>query len=107
MGSDLSVESSAQENASARIWKQKSFPSEGSRLHEIGKCNPCAWFWKSSGCQIGDKCEYCHLCPKDELKNRKKAKVAAIRMGALKLGTSSTRSTRELHTDLRLSSLIQ
>lgn len=60
------------------------FPSAGSSLHDgAGSCSPCAWFWKPRGCQSGAACGYCHLCPEGELKSRKKAKVAAIRTGAL------------------------
>lgn len=58
-------------------------PSPGSALHGTGRCNPCAWFWKPKGCMNAVKCTYCHLCPEGELKNRKKAKVTAMRMGAL------------------------
>jgi hypothetical protein len=58
--------------------------SVGSALHGTGKCQPCAWFWKAGrGCQDGAKCDHCHLCPEGELKARKKAKVAAMRMGLL------------------------
>uniref|UniRef100_A0A7S0ZNS3 C3H1-type domain-containing protein n=1 Tax=Noctiluca scintillans TaxID=2966 RepID=A0A7S0ZNS3_NOCSC len=58
-------------------------PSRGSTWHGSGKCRPCAWFWKSKGCTGDQDCQYCHLCPEGELKARKKAKVAAMRMGAL------------------------
>merc|ERR1719420_552013 len=58
-------------------------PSMGSNSHGTGKCLPCAWFWKPKGCQNGKDCQYCHMCPEGELKARKKAKVNAIRMGAL------------------------
>merc|ERR1711879_759627 len=57
--------------------------SAGSTLHGTGRCSPCAWFWKVRGCQNGTTCTYCHLCPENELKLRKKAKVQAIRMGAV------------------------
>eukprot|EP00438_Fugacium_kawagutii_P008870 Skav200652 [mRNA] locus=scaffold2539:141299:142990:+ [translate_table: standard] len=58
-------------------------PSVGSALHESGKCKPCAWFHKPAGCSNGDSCAHCHLCPEDEIRNRKKAKEAALRAGAL------------------------
>ncbi|CAK9010629.1 unnamed protein product [Durusdinium trenchii] len=61
----------------------KVLPSKGSSTHGSGKCRPCAWFWKPQGCQNDKECGYCHLCPEGELKNRKKSKVAAMRMGAL------------------------
>lgn len=58
-------------------------PSAGSALHGTGKCKPCAWFHKAAGCSNGDSCAHCHLCPEDEIRNRKKAKEAALRAGAL------------------------
>jgi len=61
----------------------KVLASKGSATHGSGKCRPCAWFWKPQGCQNDKDCGYCHLCPEGELKNRKKSKVAAMRMGAL------------------------
>lgn len=55
-------------------------PSLGSTTHNgRGDCRPCAWYYKPKGCQMGSQCDFCHLCPEGELKNRKKAKVAAIR----------------------------
>ncbi|CAE7509214.1 GekBS024P [Symbiodinium necroappetens] len=56
-------------------------PSHGSTLHADGTCKPCAWFWKPGSCQNGKDCMHCHLCPKDELKTRKKAKSAFMRLG--------------------------
>mmetsp|Transcript_47608 Transcript_47608/g.111333 ORF Transcript_47608/g.111333 Transcript_47608/m.111333 type:complete len:236 (+) Transcript_47608:65-772(+) len=58
-------------------------PNLGSAMHASGGCKPCAWFWKSRGCANGYACDYCHLCPAGALKERKKAKVAAIRSGVL------------------------
>mmetsp|Transcript_49300 Transcript_49300/g.127146 ORF Transcript_49300/g.127146 Transcript_49300/m.127146 type:complete len:224 (-) Transcript_49300:153-824(-) len=69
------------------VWNPQSqsyvgqLPSVGSSLHGTGRCSPCAWFWKPRGCSHAHECPYCHLCPEGELKNRKKAKVQAIRMG--------------------------
>lgn len=56
-------------------------PSHGSTLHDSGSCRPCAWFWKPSGCQNGQNCGHCHLCPEGELKTRKKNKVVMMRLG--------------------------
>merc|ERR1712232_1126597 len=59
--------------------------SNGSVLHgeldETGQpaCQPCAWFYKESGCLNGRVCRYCHLCPQGELKKRKKQKVELLR----------------------------
>lgn len=44
----------------------------GSAVHGTGDCSPCAWFWKPKGCSNAQQCEFCHLCPAGELKNRKK-----------------------------------
>lgn len=49
--------------------------SVGSEGHGGGDCKPCAWFWKPQGCQNGRDCLHCHLCPKSEVKARKKAKA--------------------------------
>lgn len=50
------------------------FPSIGSALHGSGMCKPCGWFWKESGCENGEGCLHCHLCPPGEKKARKKGK---------------------------------
>lgn len=42
-------------------------------------CQPCAWFHREDGCQNGMLCQYCHMCPPGELKNRKKQKIACRR----------------------------
>jgi len=62
--------------------KDSEAPSRGSILHEEGSCSPCVWFWKPQGCQRGQECGYCHLCPEGEIKSRKKAKLATIRATA-------------------------
>mmetsp|Transcript_40569 Transcript_40569/g.75535 ORF Transcript_40569/g.75535 Transcript_40569/m.75535 type:complete len:261 (+) Transcript_40569:73-855(+) len=69
------------------LWKQHGLktdvPSQGSAMHSSGQCKPCAWFWKSRGCSNAVFCDYCHLCPPGALKERKKAKIAAIRAGII------------------------
>lgn len=79
-------------------------PSIGSALHGTGKCLPCAWFWKPKGCQNAANCQYCHMCPEGELKARKKAKVNAIRMGALLPASAQPGTTT---ATLKLSTLVQ
>lgn len=76
--------------------------SMGSKDHgKIGPdeqpmCQPCAWFYKDSGCLNSASCRYCHLCPQGELKNRKKQKIARLRKedaaAAATGGTSPTGS---------------
>jgi len=62
---------------------QEALLSLGSALHAAGTCTPCAWFWKSQSCQNGLKCARCHLCPKGEVRLRKKVKVAALQAQAI------------------------
>jgi hypothetical protein len=54
-------------------------PSVGSADHSSGTCNPCAWYWKPDGCKNGESCTRCHLCPKGELKMRRKLKEKHLR----------------------------
>lgn len=44
--------------------------SEGSKLHAKGQCKPCAFF-HTTGCQTGETCKFCHLCPPREVQRRK------------------------------------
>jgi hypothetical protein len=50
--------------------------SVGSAGHEFGACKPCAFLSKEAGCQNGQNCTFCHLCPAGEGKRRKKDKLA-------------------------------
>lgn len=53
--------------------------SVGSAGHEVGRCKPCAFVWKN-GCADGEACPFCHLCPPNEQKRRKKEKLAFRKM---------------------------
>ncbi|CAK9114235.1 unnamed protein product [Durusdinium trenchii] len=55
-----------------RFEPQKVVPTPGSQSHGTGRCKPCLWFWKPQGCQKGNRCSYCHLCPPNEFTVRKK-----------------------------------
>uniref|UniRef100_A0A6U6PDE9 C3H1-type domain-containing protein n=1 Tax=Zooxanthella nutricula TaxID=1333877 RepID=A0A6U6PDE9_9DINO len=79
-------------------------PNTGSALHGTGTCRPCAWFWKPVGCQNDRTCNYCHLCPESELKNRKKSKQAMMRMGCSP--TTSAAEPLEAKFALSLASLL-
>merc|ERR1712224_1172652 len=52
---------------------------EHEEKHFTGECRPCAYFYKNDSCRWGSQCEFCHLCPKGELKQRKKEKVRMLR----------------------------
>jgi len=54
-------------------------PTEMELKHFRGECSPCAYFFKWDSCRWGAQCEFCHLCPKGEIKSRKKEKVKALR----------------------------
>lgn len=47
-------------------------PTSGSKNHHLGYCKPCAFFHKG-GCNSGNDCIFCHLCPPGEKKRRKKS----------------------------------
>lgn len=51
--------------------------SVGSARHATGDCKPCGFLWKK-GCHKAQNCEFCHLCPADEVKKRKRDKIAAL-----------------------------
>lgn len=74
--------------SSAALWleeglQEKGLVSLGSAFHGTGYCKPCAWFWKQGGCLNALDCFYCHMCPPNAIKQRKKAKVAALRAGLI------------------------
>jgi hypothetical protein len=56
--------------------------SKGSQYHGtttvdgLPACQPCAWYHKAAGCKNGADCSYCHVCPADEMKKRRKEKIA-------------------------------
>lgn len=59
-------------------------------MHGLGYCRPCAWYWKPGGCQRSPTCDFCHLCPDGELKARRKAKHAMMRLGVWGEGSEAT-----------------
>lgn len=49
-------------------------PSLGSKKHSGGDCHVCVFFNKERGCRLGKACDFCHLCDKEKLLERKKLK---------------------------------
>uniref|UniRef100_A0A7S4RJX6 C3H1-type domain-containing protein n=1 Tax=Alexandrium monilatum TaxID=311494 RepID=A0A7S4RJX6_9DINO len=43
----------------------------GSMGHEQGRCKPCAYSWRPSGCYKGSDCICCHLCTKEDYDRRR------------------------------------
>jgi hypothetical protein len=52
--------------------------NKGSAFHATGRCKPCAFF-HNKGCESGADCEFCHICPVNEKKCRKKERAEARR----------------------------
>jgi len=52
--------------------------SIGSAKHATGDCKPCGFLWKK-GCHKAQNCQFCHLCKSDEVKKRKRDKIALRR----------------------------
>merc|ERR1712046_250007 len=58
---------------------QKTF-SKGSELHNLGQCDPCAWYWRPpEGCSKSSDCQFCHACPKGESKARRRERVKLMK----------------------------
>lgn len=48
--------------------------------HIRNECKPCAYYWKKTdSCRLGGQCGFCHLCPENAIKLKKKEKVRAMR----------------------------
>lgn len=57
-----------------------SFSRDMAMVHLRHNCQPCAYFHnKIDGCRRGPECKFCHLCPADEIKKRKKLKIKALK----------------------------
>mmetsp|Transcript_91418 Transcript_91418/g.151442 ORF Transcript_91418/g.151442 Transcript_91418/m.151442 type:complete len:197 (+) Transcript_91418:24-614(+) len=53
---------------------------EMEEAHRRGVCHPCAYFThKEDGCRRGSECSFCHLCPAETVKMKKKEKMKAMR----------------------------
>jgi hypothetical protein len=62
---------------------ERSLVSLGSAAHSTGSCKPCGFFWKAGGCQNGQLCLHCHLCPERAARQRRKARKFEQRAEAL------------------------
>jgi len=74
-------------------------PSNGSLLHDgRGSSRPCAWNWKPSGCSKGKSCEFCHTCDADQIKRKKKQRIAQLKAEKKRL-TEQTLELQEGESD--------
>ena len=48
------------------------FPSQARALHDSGKCVPCGFVHKATGCYKGDMCQFCHFCDRNAYHIRKR-----------------------------------
>lgn len=53
--------------------------SAGSARHSSGRCKPCGWHHKPSGCFKGEACEFCHLCPEGSLARWRRERRAGVK----------------------------
>jgi len=58
--------------------------SVGSAHHEVGRCKPCAFVHRETGCSDSYACTFCHLCLPGERQRRRKQKTEAMRERRLK-----------------------
>jgi len=63
----------------ARAAREEPVESVGSRLHAAGKCKPCAWNRKESGCFKGASCTFCHTCEDGAVQQRKKDRRVRVK----------------------------
>mmetsp|Transcript_3754 Transcript_3754/g.8573 ORF Transcript_3754/g.8573 Transcript_3754/m.8573 type:complete len:282 (+) Transcript_3754:2-847(+) len=55
--------------------------------HLEGRCKPCAYFYyKQDGCRRGDRCQFCHLCTRGEIRRRKKDRTKIFRTQGGEMG---------------------
>merc|ERR1719356_647273 len=48
--------------------------------HNRKQCTPCTYFtFRDDGCRLGDDCEFCHLCTKQECRKREKQRARAVK----------------------------
>jgi len=88
------LQSASVEERSEGRSRSREAASSGSVWHGTGRCRPCAWFWKPTGCKNGRECEHCHLCPEGELKARRKEKSTMIKLGLQ--GVSSFQADQDI-----------
>jgi len=61
------------------------------QAHFQGLCSPCAYFWrKEDGCRRGGACNFCHLCPPNQLRRRRKAKDKVVRVQDPSVGSTGS-----------------
>mmetsp|Transcript_69953 Transcript_69953/g.198258 ORF Transcript_69953/g.198258 Transcript_69953/m.198258 type:complete len:205 (-) Transcript_69953:37-651(-) len=72
--------------ATREVAKKQATWSVGSDKHAQNECKPCAWYWRTSGCNNGDECIFCHTCENDALKSRKKEKIARLKAAKRQAG---------------------
>mmetsp|Transcript_153501 Transcript_153501/g.270910 ORF Transcript_153501/g.270910 Transcript_153501/m.270910 type:complete len:285 (+) Transcript_153501:87-941(+) len=63
---------------------------EMEELHFKGECRPCAYFYqKADGCRWGTECTFCHLCPREAAKAKRKERVKAMKRELYEQGQMS------------------
>jgi len=83
---------------SLAVAREEPVESVGSRLHAAGRCKPCAWNRKESGCFKGASCTFCHTCEDGAVQQRKKerrVRVKACRKRAIERQRAAADADRD------------
>eukprot|EP00930_Biecheleria_cincta_P040610 TRINITY_DN27818_c0_g1_i1.p1 TRINITY_DN27818_c0_g1~~TRINITY_DN27818_c0_g1_i1.p1 ORF type:complete len:569 (-),score=101.45 TRINITY_DN27818_c0_g1_i1:105-1811(-) len=72
---------SAYQDAKHEASPMLALPSVGSAGHSAATCTPCA-FLHTTGCSLGQNCNFCHLCDATEEEKRWKLKGLSIDAGS-------------------------
>merc|ERR1719321_156841 len=71
--------------------------SDGAELHHLGKCSPCSWNWRAAGCLNGERCKFCHLCPKSAFLECRKQRAAELKQERMAQATIEGQPAGVLH----------
>jgi len=53
--------------------------SLGADMHNIGRCQPCAMYFRPTGCTLGSRCRFCHMCPEGTVEMRRGERVMMMK----------------------------
>ena len=62
---------SGREGRGDALGAQEQKTRTGAELHRWGLCKPCAFIHKARGCNLGPKCDFCHLCDFQMMRQKK------------------------------------
>lgn len=84
---DSTMGSPVEVNDASKIDFALDVKATAEEMHRLRQCTPCNYYWyKADGCRQGSACQFCHLCPKGEIKRRKKDKLRQMRKYSKPIG---------------------